>query len=63
MRSIARYRLAHPRKHTAPLDDNFKRLIDAFVEKYKLNGKINLRLDSAGPEGGADTMREFSLQE
>jgi hypothetical protein len=32
---IARYRLEHPRKHTVPLDDNFKRLIDTFIEKYK----------------------------
>lgn len=32
---IARYRLNHPRKHKTPLDDNFKRRIDAFVEKYK----------------------------
>ncbi len=32
---IARYRLAHPRKHKVPLDDNFKRLIDTFIEKYK----------------------------
>lgn len=32
---IARYRLDHPRKHTIPLDDNQKRLIDTFVEKYK----------------------------
>ncbi len=32
---IARYRLDHPRKHKVPLDDNFKRLIDAFIEKYK----------------------------
>jgi hypothetical protein len=32
---IARYRLSHPRKHRVPLDDNFKRRIDAFLEKYK----------------------------
>jgi len=32
---IARYRLDHPRKHTIPLDDNLKRLIDTFIEKYK----------------------------
>jgi hypothetical protein len=32
---IARYRLAHPRKHKVPLDDNFRRLIDTFIEKYK----------------------------
>lgn len=32
---IARYRLDHPRKHKVPLDDNFKRLIDTFIEKYK----------------------------
>lgn len=32
---IARYRLAHPRKHKVPLDDKFIRLIDTFVEKYK----------------------------
>jgi hypothetical protein len=32
---IARYRLAHPHKYKVPLDDNFKRLIDTFIEKYK----------------------------
>jgi hypothetical protein len=32
---IARYRLDHPRKHTVPLDDNLKRLIDTFIERYK----------------------------
>ena len=32
---LARYRLAHPRKHKVPLDDNFRRLIDTFIEKYK----------------------------
>jgi len=32
---IARYRLAHPRKHKVPLDDNFRRLIDTFIDKYK----------------------------
>jgi hypothetical protein len=32
---IARYRFDHPRKHTVPLDENLKRLIDTFIEKYK----------------------------
>jgi hypothetical protein len=32
---IARYRLDHPRKHKIPLDDNFNRRIDTFIEKYK----------------------------
>ena len=34
-RDIAQYRLNHPRKHNVPIDDNYKRLIDAFIEKYK----------------------------
>jgi len=32
---IAHYRLAHPRKHKVPFDDNFRRLIDTFIENYK----------------------------
>ena len=34
-RNIARYRDTHPRRHTISLDANQKRLINAFVERYK----------------------------